>query len=178
MISYEISLALIILTVVIFSQSLNLTTIILAQNTIWFLFPLFPAFLMFFISSLAETSRPPFDLPEAEAESVSGYNLEYSSMGFAFFFIAEYTNIIFMSFLTTTLFLGGWLPPIEMFPFIFIPPIFWFSVKAILIIISFIWIRAAFPRFRYDQLMTLTWRTFLPLAVALTAFALGFSTLF
>jgi NADH-quinone oxidoreductase subunit H len=130
---------------------------------------------MFFISALAETSRPPFDLPEAEAESVSGYNIEYASMGFAYFFIAEYTNIIFMSFLTTTLFLGGWLPPFNIILFSFVPQTIWFSIKALILIFSFIWIRAAFPRFRYDQPMNLTWRTFLPLAVALATFSMGFS---
>lgn len=174
MISYEISLALIILTTIILAQSLNLTTIVLAQYHIWFILPLFPAFLIFFISILAETSRPPFDLPEAEAELVSGYNLEYASMGFAFFFIAEYTNIIFMSFLTSILFLGGWLPPINFLFFFYLPPIIWLSFKTLFLIFAFIWIRAAFPRFRYDQLMTLTWRTFLPLSVALFCYAFSF----
>jgi NADH-quinone oxidoreductase subunit H len=166
MISYEISLALLILTVVILANSLNLSVIVLAQYSVWFIFPLFPAFLMFFVSVLAETSRPPFDLPEAEAELVSGYNLEYTSMGFAFFFIAEYTNIIFMSFFCSVLFLGGWLPLFNFSLFFFIPPIFWFASKSICIIFLFIWIRAAFPRFRYDQLMALTWRIFLPASVA------------
>jgi NADH-quinone oxidoreductase subunit H len=175
MISYEISLALLILPVVIFSQSLNLSVIVLAQYDVWFIFPLFPAFLMFFVSALAETSRPPFDLPEAEAELVSGYNLEYASMGFAFFFIAEYTNIIFMSFFCSILFLGGWLPPLNFFVFFLFPPIFWLALKSICIIFLFIWIRAAFPRFRYDQLMVLTWRIFLPLSVAFFLFTFGFS---
>lgn len=174
MISYEISLALIILTTVILAQSLNLTTIVLTQYHIWFILPLFPAFLIFFISILAETSRPPFDLPEAEAELVSGYNLEYASMGFAFFFIAEYTNIIFMSFLTSILFLGGWLPPINLLFLFYLPPILWLSCKTLFIIFAFIWIRAAFPRFRYDQLMSLTWRTFLPLSVALFSYSFSF----
>jgi NADH-quinone oxidoreductase subunit H len=166
MISYEISLALLILTVVLLANSLNLSAIVLAQYHVWFIFPLFPAFVMFFISALAETSRPPFDLPEAEAELVSGYNLEYASMGFAFFFIAEYTNIIFMSFFSSILFLGGWLPLFNFTIFFYIPAIFWLALKSICIIFMFIWIRAAFPRFRYDQLMTLTWRIFLPLSVA------------
>jgi len=165
MISYEISLALLILPVVLLANSLNLSVIVLAQYSVWFIFPLFPAFLMFFVSALAETSRPPFDLPEAEAELVSGYNLEYASMGFAFFFIAEYTNIIFMSFFSSILFLGGWLPLFNLTILFFISPIFWFALKSISIIFLFIWIRAAFPRFRYDQLMFLTWRVFLPLAV-------------
>lgn len=178
MISYEISLALIILTAVIFAQSLNLTTIIASQTTTWYLLPLFPATLLFSISALAETSRPPFDLPEAEAELVSGYNLEYASMGFAFFFIAEYANIIFMAFLTAGLFLGGWLPPINIPPMTWVPPILWFSMKALIIIFAFVWIRAAFPRYRYDQLMALTWRVFLPLSVALVLYAFGFSFLY
>lgn len=174
MISYEISLSLIILTIIIFSKSLNLTQIIISQQEIWYIIPLLPGFIMFFISALAETSRPPFDLPEAEAELVSGYNLEYASMGFAYFFIAEYTNIIFMSFLTCVLFLGGWLPLINLVFFFYIPPIIWFSLKALILIFTFIWIRAAFPRYRYDQLMTLTWRIFLPGAVSLVVFAYGF----
>jgi NADH-quinone oxidoreductase subunit H len=175
MISYEISLALLILTVVLFANSLNLSMIVLAQNTIWFIVPLFPAFLMFFVSALAETSRPPFDLPEAEAELVSGYNLEYASMGFAFFFIAEYTNIIFMSFFCSILFLGGWLPIANFVIFFLFPPIFWLSLKSVSIVFLFIWIRAAFPRFRYDQLMVLTWRIFLPLSVAFFLFVFGIS---
>jgi len=175
MISYEISLALLILTVVLFANSLNLSMIVLAQNTVWFIVPLFPAFLMFFVSALAETSRPPFDLPEAEAELVSGYNLEYASMGFAFFFIAEYTNIIFMSFFSSILFLGGWLPIANFVIFFYLPPIFWLSLKSVSIIFLFIWIRAAFPRFRYDQLMVLTWRIFLPLSVAFFLFVFGIS---
>lgn len=166
MISYEISITLIILTVVILTESLNITTIVILQDFVWFAVPLFPAFLMFFVSSLAETSRPPFDLPEAEAELVSGYNLEYSSMGFAFFFIAEYTNIIFMSFLGSLLFLGGWYPPLHYSVCYYIPGICWISMKGLLLVFVFIWIRAAFPRFRYDQLMTLTWRVFLPLSLS------------
>lgn len=173
MISYEISLSLIILTVVILTQSLNLTQIVIAQEKIWYIFPLFPAFLMFFISALAETSRPPFDLPEAEAELVSGYNLEYSSMGFAYFFIAEYTNIIFMSFFCSILFLGGWLPLTNWVLFFYFPSIMYLCIKALILIFAFIWIRAAFPRYRYDQLMTLTWRVFLPMAVSLVVLAYG-----
>jgi NADH-quinone oxidoreductase subunit H len=173
MISYEISLALIILTVVILSKSLNLSIIAITQQQIWFIFPLLPAFAMFFISALSETSRPPFDLPEAEAEPVSGYNVEYASMGFAFFFIAEYTNIIFMSFLTTFLFLGAWLPLFNISFFLYIPPILWLACKVLVIIFAFIWVRASFPRYRYDQLMSLTWRTFLPLSVSLVVFVLG-----
>lgn len=162
MISYEITLSLLIFCVLLLTESLNLTTIVLYQENVWFVLPLFPVFILFFISSLAETSRPPFDLPEAEAELVSGYNVEYSSMGFAFFFIAEYMNIIFICFLNIILFFGGWLIPINIFIFSFIPHIIWFFFKALILIILFIWIRAALPRYRYDQLMILTWRRFLP----------------
>ena len=173
MISYEISLSLIILTPITLAQSMNLSQITMAQQNGWFLLPLFPAAIMFFISALAETSRPPFDLPEAEAELVSGYNIEYASMGFALFFIAEYTNIILMSFLTSILFLGGWLPPFAIFLFAIIPPTIWLSIKALAMVFCFIWIRAAFPRYRYDQLMNLTWRIFLPLATAICLFTIG-----
>ena len=177
MISYEISLALIILSTISITNSLNLSTIAIAQYSIWFIVPLFPAFIMFFISALAETSRPPFDLPEAEAELVSGYNVEYSSMGFAFFFIAEYTNIIFMSFFTTILFLGAWYPVFNISILSVFSPTVWLSIKSLFIIFSFIWVRAAFPRYRYDQLMSLTWRIFLPLSAALIVFVFGISLL-
>ena len=135
--------------------------------------PLFPIFIIFFISSLAETSRPPFDLPEAEAELVSGYNVEYSSMGFAFFFIAEYMNIIFICFLNVLLFQGGWFIPSDIFFLAFFPFIFWFILKALILIIFFIWIRAALPRYRYDQLMVLTWRRFLPFVFCFFMFSFG-----
>lgn len=177
MISYEISLALIILSTVALTNSLNLSIIALSQTSIWLVIPLLPAFTMFLVSALAETSRPPFDLPEAEAELVSGYNVEYSSMGFAFFFIAEYTNIIFMSFLITILFLGAWYPVVDISLFLFISPTIWLSLKSLFIIFTFIWVRAAFPRYRYDQLMSLTWRIFLPLSVALVVFVFGVALL-
>jgi len=169
MISYEISLALIILTVIIFTQTLNLSEIILTQNNSWFVISHLPAFLIFFISSLAETSRPPFDLPEAEAELVSGYNLEYGSMGFAFFFIAEYTNIIFMSFLNVVLFFGGWLPILS-FILVTSSSVVSLGLKSLIVITLFIWVRTSLPRYRYDQLMNLTWRIFLPLACVLFYF--------
>lgn len=164
MLSYEISLSLLIFTVILLTKSLNLTAIITIQENLWLILPLFPVAVLFFISALAETSRPPFDLPEAEAELVAGYNVEYSAMGFAFFFIAEYMNIIFMCFLTVILFFGGWLIPFGLNGIYFLPSSFWLFVKAILLISLFIWIRASFPRFRYDQLINLCWRIFLPLS--------------
>ena len=179
MISYEISLSLLVFTVVILSKSLNLTTMVSMQENVWFIFPVLPVFLLFFISSLAETSRPPFDLPEAEAELVAGYNVEYASMGFAFFFIAEYTNIIFMCFLTIILFCGGWLLPATNFTFLtFFPTTFWLFIKASVLIIMFIWIRASLPRFRYDQLMTLAWRQFLIFSFVVFVFSLFMSLQF
>jgi NADH-quinone oxidoreductase subunit H len=162
MVSYEVSLGLIIITVVLFTGSLNLSEIVMAQEDIWFCVPLFPLLIMFFISCLAETNRAPFDLPEAEAELVAGYNVEYSSMGFALFFLGEYANMILMSTLCTILFLGGWLPIIDI-PFV--PPSFWFGIKTILFMFSYIWVRAAFPRYRYDQLMRIGWKVFLPLSL-------------
>jgi len=167
MVSYEVSIGLIIINVILCVGSLNLTKIVMFQQYVWFIIPLFPLFLMFFISSLAETNRPPFDLPEAEAELVAGYNVEYSSVGFTLFFIGEYANIILMSTMSVILFLGGWLPP---FPFNLefldiLPGIFWFCIKLIFILFLFIWVRAAFPRYRYDQLMRLGWKVFLPLSL-------------
>lgn len=174
MISYEVSLGLIIITVILCAGSLNLSEIVLAQQEIWFCIPLFPLFLMFFISSLAETNRAPFDLPEAEAELVAGYNVEYSSMGFALFFLGEYANMIMMSSMCTILFLGGWLSPFgDIFPFYWIPGSFWFGIKVVFFLFCFIWVRAAFPRYRYDQLMALGWKVFLPLSLAAVVFVSG-----
>ena len=164
MVSYEVSIGLIIISVLLCVGSLNLTEIVLAQKAIWFFIPLFPAFIMFFISALAETNRAPFDLPEAEAELVSGYNVEYSSMTFALFFLGEYSNIILMSSLTTVLFFGGWLAPFNLN--FFFPGFFWFGLKTLFFIFTFIWVRASFPRYRYDQLMRLGWKIFLPLSLA------------
>ena len=178
MISYEISIGLVILPVILCSKSLNLTKIVLIQESGWFLFFLFPSFLMFLISILAETNRTPFDLPEAEAELVSGYNVEYSSMGFALFFLAEYSNIILMSTLTTILFLGGWLPFFDFYLFNFIPKLFWFSIKVGFIIYFFIWVRASLPRYRYDQLMTLGWKRLLPLSLGYLVFIFSFLLIF
>lgn len=165
MISYEISISFIILTVVLFSGSFNLSKIVLSQQKIWFCFLLFPSFLLFFVSALAETNRHPFDLPEAEAELVSGYNVEYSGMAFALFFLGEYSNMLLMSALTATLFCGGWLPIFSIFPFMLIPGPVWFGLKILFFTIFFCLIRAAVPRYRYDQLMDLGWKTFLPCSV-------------
>lgn len=170
MISYEVSIGIIIIVVLLCVGSLNLTNIVLAQQNIWFIFPLFPLFILFLISAIAETNRAPFDLPEAEAELVSGYNVEYSSVGFAFFFIGEYANIILMSGMTVILFLGGWLPPFNIFPFTIIPGYIWFSFKTILIVCLFILVRAAYPRYRYDQLMRLGWKIYLPLSLGFLFF--------
>jgi NADH-quinone oxidoreductase subunit H len=166
MVSYEVSIGLIIITVLLCVGSLNLNDIIDAQKEIWFVVPLFPLLILFFISCLAETNRAPFDLPEAEAELVAGYNVEYSSMGFALFFLGEYANMIMMSALCAILFLGGWLPPITSLKFLFwIPGSFWLGLKISFFLFLFIWVRAAFPRYRYDQLMRLGWKVFLPLSL-------------
>lgn len=173
MVSYEVSIGLIIITVLLCAGSLNLTEIVMAQKAIWYCIPLFPMFILFFVSSLAETNRPPFDLPEAEAELVAGYNVEYSAMGFALFFLGEYGNMILMASLSTLFFLGGWLPLIDIAPFNFIPGVIWFGIKTTLILFLFIWVRAAFPRYRYDQLMRLGWKVFLPLSLGWVVFVAG-----
>ncbi|MCH8036784.1 MAG: NADH-quinone oxidoreductase subunit NuoH [Proteobacteria bacterium] len=172
MVSYEISMGFVIVTVLLCVGSLNLTDIVLAQKDLWFVVPLFPMFVIFFISTLAETNRSPFDLAETESEIVAGFFLEYSSMAFALFFLAEYANMILLSAMTTILFLGGWLPIVDIAPFNWIPGIFWFAGKVALLLFCFLWIRATFPRYRYDQLMRLGWKVFLPLSlfwVVLTA---------
>ena len=171
MISYEVSIGIILITVLLPVGSLNLTDIVLAQKDVWFIIPFFPIFVLFFISSVAETNRHPFDLPEAEAELVSGYNVEYSSVGFAFFFIGEYANIIFMSALNSILFLGGWLPPFEFLGFL--PGALLFAMKILFFIFLFIFIRAILPRYRYDQLMSLGWKVFLPLSLGFLIFYYG-----
>jgi NADH-quinone oxidoreductase subunit H len=173
MVSYEVSIGLILITVLLCVGSLNLTEIVKGQEEVWFLIPLFPLALLFFISALAETNRAPFDLPEAEAELVAGYNVEYSAMGFTLFFLGEYTNILVMSTLSTLFFLGGWLPPINLLPFQWVPPLFWLGLKVNLIVFLFIWVRAAFPRYRYDQLMRLGWKVFLPLSLGWVVFVSG-----
>ncbi len=172
MVSYEISIGFVIVTVLLCVGSLNLSDIVRAQKDLWFAVPLLPMFVVFFISTLAETNRSPFDLPEAEAELVAGFNVEYSSMPFALFFLGEYANMILMSSMTTILFLGGWLPPFDMAPFNWIPGIVWFAGKVAFVLFFFLWVRATFPRYRYDQLMRLGWKVFLPLSliwVVLTA---------
>jgi NADH-quinone oxidoreductase subunit H len=173
MVSYEVSIGFIIVTIVVCAGSFNLQTIIESQKNVWFVIPFFPLFLMFFVSALAETNRHPFDLPEAEAELVSGYNVEYSAMGFALFSLGEYANMLLMSSLNVILFFGGWLSPV---PFLsFIAGSIWFGLKICLFVILFIWMRAALPRYRYDQLMGLGWKVFLP--VSLTYLMLTFSVL-
>lgn len=162
MISYEISIGLIILALIVPVGSLNLYSIVESQQHMWFAIPFFPSFFMFLVSLLAETNRAPFDLPEAEAELVAGFNVEYSAMGFALFFLGEYSNILLMSSFCATLFLGGWLPIID----VGIPSWIWFAVKVNLIVFFVIWARVAYPRFRYDQLMSLGWKVFLPFSFA------------
>lgn len=165
MVSYEVSIGLVIVTVLLCSGSMNLREIVMAQSTVWFCVPLFPMFIVFFISALAETNRAPFDLPEAEAELVSGYNVEYSSMPFALFFLGEYANMILMSAMTSILFLGGWLPPLDIALFNYIPGFVWFALKIAFCLFVFLWVRATLPRYRYDQLMRLGWKVFLPLSL-------------
>ena len=172
MVSYEVSIGFVMITVLLCVGSLNLSDIVLAQRHIWFAVPLLPMFVVFFISGLAETNRAPFDLTEAESELVAGYFAEYSSMAFALFFLGEYGNMILMSATTSILFLGGWLPPVGIPPFTWIPGPIWFIAKICLVLFFFLWVRATFPRFRYDQLMRLGWKVFLPLSllwVVLTA---------
>ncbi|MHA1152803.1 MAG: complex I subunit 1/NuoH family protein, partial [Alphaproteobacteria bacterium] len=172
MVSYEVSMGFVIVTVLICVGSLNLTDIVLAQKDLWFFIPLFPMFVVFFISTLAETNRSPFDLAEGESEIVAGFFLEYSAFTFALFFLGEYANMILMSSMTTILFLGGWLPIVDMAPFNWIPGIVWFAGKVAVVLFFFLWVRATFPRYRYDQLMRLGWKVFLPLSlfwVVLTA---------
>ena len=173
MVSYEVSMGFVIITVLLCVGSLNLTDIVKAQKDIWFVIPLFPMAIIFFISTLAETNRHPFDLPEAEAELVSGYNVEYSSMTFALFFLGEYANMILMSAMTTILFLGGWLPPFDFAPFNWVPGPIWFSAKIAFCLFIFFWVRATFPRYRYDQLMRLGWKVFLPLSLAAVVIVAG-----
>ena len=165
MISYELAIGFILVTVIILAGSLNLSDIVRAQQNLWFAIPLFPVFVMFIICALAETNRAPFDLPEAEAELVAGYNVEYSSLTFALFFLAEYANMLLMAAMTTILFLGGWLPFYDIAPLNLIPGIVWFMLKMTLVIVLFIVARASFPRYRYDQLMRLGWKIFLPLSL-------------
>ncbi|CAO3354260.1 NADH-quinone oxidoreductase subunit NuoH [Azospirillum melinis] len=172
MVSYEVSMGLIIISVLLCVGSLNLTDIVRAQEKVWFCIPLLPMFVMFFISALAETNRAPFDLPEGESELVAGFMVEYSSAPFALFFLGEYANMILMSAMTSILFLGGWLPPLPFAPFTWVPGIVWFALKIAFCLFTYVWVRATVPRYRYDQLMRLGWKVFLPLSlfwVVLTA---------
>ena len=179
MVSYEVSIGFVIVTVLLAVGSLNLTQVVEAQagDGFWnwhFFGILFPMFIVFIISALAETNRAPFDLPEAEAELVSGYNVEYSSMTFAMFFLGEYANMILMSGMTAVLFLGGWLPPIDIAPFNWIPGPIWFALKIAACLFIFLWVRATFPRYRYDQLMRLGWKVFLPLSLLWVVLTAGY----
>ena len=165
MVSYEVSMGFVIVTVLVCVGSLNLTTIVNAQQNIWFFIPLFPMFVIFFVSTLAETNRHPFDLPEDDASLVAGYFVEYSSMPFALFFLGEYAAMILMSAMATILFFGGWLPPLDVSPLNQVPGIIWFLMKITFLLFCFLWVRATLPRYRYDQLMRLGWKVFLPLSL-------------
>jgi len=165
MISYEVSIGIIIINVLLCVGSLNLSKIVLAQENVWFIFPLFPMFVVFFISSLAETNRPPFDLPEAESELVAGYQTEYSGMMYAMFWLGEYANILLLCALGSVLFLGGWLSPIDFYPFNILPGVFWMILKILVLFILFSLVKAIVPRYRFDQLMRLGWKIFLPLSL-------------
>ena len=165
MVSYEISIGFVIITVLLMVGSLNLSDIVTAQKGLWFCIPLLPMLVIFFVSGLAETNRAPFDLPEAEAEIVAGYQVEYSSMIFAMFYLGEYANMILMSAMTSILFLGGWLPPVDIAPFNWLAGPLWFALKIALVLFGFLWVRGTFPRYRYDQLMRLGWKIFLPFSL-------------
>tara|TARA_Y100001970_G_scaffold101367_1_gene127317 strand:+ start:1899 stop:2897 length:999 start_codon:yes stop_codon:yes gene_type:complete len=165
MVSYEVSIGIIIINVLLCVGSLNLSDIVIAQKEMWFVIPLFPMFVIFFISALAETNRPPFDLPEAEAELVAGYQTEYSGMMYAMFWLGEYANILLMCALGSILFLGGWLSPIDLYPFNVIPGVFWLIFKILFLFILFALVKAIVPRYRYDQLMRLGWKIFLPFSL-------------
>tara|TARA_Y100000816_G_scaffold285426_1_gene265053 strand:- start:618 stop:1619 length:1002 start_codon:yes stop_codon:yes gene_type:complete len=174
MVSYEVSIGVIIINVLLCVGSLNLTDIVLAQKNMWFIIPLFPMFVIFFISALAETNRPPFDLPEAEAELVAGYQTEYSGMMYAMFWLGEYANILLMCALGSILFLGGWLSPIDMYPFNIFPSPLWLIFKIVLLFILFALVKAIVPRYRYDQLMKLGWKVFLPFSLFYVVLTSGF----
>ena len=166
MVSYEVSIGVIIINVLLCVGSLNLNDIVEAQKNLWFVIPLFPMFVIFFISALAETNRPPFDLPEAEAELVAGYQTEYSGMMYAMFWLGEYANILLMCAMGAILFLGGWMSPVEIYPFTLVPGAIWLILKILLLFILFALVKAIVPRYRYDQLMRLGWKVFLPLSLA------------
>ena len=174
MVSYEVSIGIIIINVLLCVGSLNLSDIVKAQENVWYIIPLFPMFVIFFISALAETNRPPFDLPEAEAELVAGYQTEYSGMMYAMFWLGEYANILLMCALGSILFLGGWLSPINIFPFHVIPSPIWLILKILLLFILFALVKAIVPRYRYDQLMRLGWKVFLPLSLTWVVLTAGY----
>jgi NADH-quinone oxidoreductase subunit H len=178
MVSYEVSMGFVIVTVLVCVGSLNLNDIVLAQRNVWFAIPLFPMFIIFFISGIAETNRAPFDLAEGETEIVAGFFVEYSAMSFALFFLGEYANMILISAMTTTLFLGGWLSPIPFAPFIWVPGVIWFLIKILVCLFVFIWVRATLPRYRYDQLMYLGWKVFLPISLIWLVLTAGFLEIF
>jgi NADH-quinone oxidoreductase subunit H len=178
MVSYEVSIGFVIITVLLCVGSLNLTKIVEAQQTVWFAIPLLPMFVIFFISALAETNRLPFDLPEDESTLVAGFFTEYSSASFVLFFLAEYANMILMSAMTVILFMGGWLPPFDIFPFNIVPGIIWFTLKIVFVLFLFLWVRGTFPRYRYDQLMRLGWKVFLPLSLFWVVITAGFLVIF
>jgi NADH-quinone oxidoreductase subunit H len=184
MVSYEVSIGFVIVTVLLCVGSLNLSDVVMAQESAWFFIPLFPVFVIFFISALAETNRPPFDLPEAEAELVAGYQVEYSSLTFALFWLGEYASVLLMCAMTTTLFFGGWLSPFDNFVFNwipgmdafneFVPGVIWFLLKTFFFFFIFSWVKASVPRYRYDQLMRLGWKVFLPVSLAAVIIVAGF----
>ena len=178
MVSYEVSIGVIIINVLLCVGSLNLTDIVLAQQNLWFIVRLFPMFVIFFISALAETNRPPFDLPEAEAELVAGYQTEYSGMMYAMFWLGEYANILLMCALGSILFLGGWLSPVDLYPFNLIPGVLWLILKILLLFILFALVKAVVPRYRYDQLMRLGWKIFLPFSLIWVVLTAGFLVFF
>ncbi len=178
MVSYEVSIGFVIITVLLCVGSLNLSKIVEAQETVWFAIPLLPMFVVFFISALAETNRLPFDLPEDESTLVAGFFTEYSSASFVLFFLGEYASMILMSSMTVILFMGGWLPPFDIFPLNAVPGVIWFVIKIIFILFLFIWVRGTFPRYRYDQLMRLGWKIFLPLSLLWVVLTAGFLIVF
>ena len=178
MVSYEVSIGFVIITVLLCVGSLNLSKIVLAQQTVWFAIPLLPMFIIFFISALAETNRLPFDLPEDESTLVAGFFTEYSSASFVLFFLGEYASMILMSSMTVILFLGGWLPPFDVYPLNVVPGVIWFTFKVIFILFLFIWVRGTFPRYRYDQLMRLGWKVFLPFSLFWVVVTSGFLVYF
>jgi NADH-quinone oxidoreductase subunit H len=178
MVSYEVSIGFIIISVLLCVGSLNLTDIVLAQQTVWFIIPLFPMFIIFFVSALAETNRAPFDLPEGESEIAGGFMVEYSAMTYALFFLGEYANMILMSAFTTILFLGGWLAPFGFPPFTWVPGPIWFLLKIAFCLFLFIWVRGTLPRYRYDQLMRLGWKIFLPFSLFWVVLTAGVLTAF